>query len=260
MDFYRNRFIINGELGNNKFSFNDRSLKFISVADLIYSDNLEDLFEGEVAFCEFVDGNEFICNGLKNFLVYKFNDIPVYIFDNHNHTFFFTVYESVFKSYKNLKMIHIDQHKDMRKPDISFEEYKNMSYDIRKNIIKNNTLKFESSYGEHDSLIDRAYEYTNIILNVGNYIVPLIEAKFVDKVIIVDSTSSLREVDNEAFGEYFINLDLDFFSEDMDYISFEEKLTKIRKIMVGAKFITISTSPYFVDLNRCLVTLSKLFP
>lgn len=259
MDFYKNRFKLTGKIGNNKFSFEDRANKCLVVPSLVKMEYPFNLQEGEVAFCEIEEDIEYSCKGLKNFYKFEINNVPVYIFDNHNHSFFFTVYEQIKNQYENLSMIHVDQHKDMRIPETTFMEYRSFTLEKRMKIINKNTDNFLNSYNYSNQTLDLAYEYGNLYLNVGNYIVPLIDSGYIKEVYIVDSIKSLDGMKNHAKGSYCLNLDLDFFSEDMDYIKFTEKKDKIREIIGDAKFVTISTSPYFVDLSRCITALKGLF-
>jgi hypothetical protein len=44
-----------------------------------------------------------------------------------------------------------------------------------------------------------------------------------------------------------LNLDLDFFSDEMEYIDYEKKKRIILDIAQKSKLITISSSPFFID-------------
>jgi homogentisate 1,2-dioxygenase len=44
-----------------------------------------------------------------------------------------------------------------------------------------------------------------------------------------------------------LNIDLDFFAPEMNFIDEEEKLKLIRNLLGKVKCVTIATSPYFID-------------
>ena len=61
---------------------------------------------------------EIKAKGLKNMIIYKYQDKDVYIFDNHYHAFYFWI-KSLKKGNftKGCKLVHVDQHKDTREPE-----------------------------------------------------------------------------------------------------------------------------------------------
>ena len=60
-------------------------------------------------------------------------------------------------------------------------------------------------------------------------------------------------------GEYVLDIDLDIFSKDMDYIPYEFRLNKIKELIKGAKVITIASSPYFIEQDYAIKVLKELF-
>lgn len=126
--------------------------------------------------------------------------------------------------------MHVDQHKDTRKPN---------SYEVD---IEN---------------LEDVIRYTNEVLNVGSFIQPALYHKIFDDVDIVDSTYSLER---ELVEKYVLDIDLDFFSKDMDYIDFDWKLNRVREYIDKADLITIATSPFFIEQNRAIEVLKMLFP
>jgi hypothetical protein len=44
-----------------------------------------------------------------------------------------------------------------------------------------------------------------------------------------------------------LNLDLDFFAPEMDFIDEEKKIRCIKNLMKKVRCVTIATSPYFID-------------
>ena len=56
-----------------------------------------------------------------------------------------------------------------------------------------------------------------------------------------------------------LNLDLDFFSPDLDYIDYEKKKNLILRLAEKAKYITIATSPAFIEQKYALRVLRDIF-
>lgn len=223
-------FYIDKPYGNNIFSYEERQNKKIFVPKLVKG-NLEDVSVGEeIVFNEIDEDIEIKAKGLKNIVQYNINDKTVYIFDNHNHAFYFWM-----KSLKNnefnkgCKLVHVDQHKDMREPE---------------------------SYSVDISDLDNVFTYTNKVLNVGNFIQPALKKEIFSNVIIMDSSYSF---DIEVNGEYVLDIDLDIFSKDMDYIPYDFRLKRIADLIRGAKVITIATSPYFIEQEYAIKVLKELF-
>ena len=223
-------FYIEEPYGNNIFSYEERENKKIFVPRLIEGD-LEDVLVGEhIVFNEIDEDNEIKAKGLENLVVYKLNDKIIYIFDNHNHAFYFwmkSLQENHFN--KGCKLVHVDQHKDMREPS---------NYDV-------NVLD-----------LDDVFRYTNRVLNVGNFIQPALKKEIFSEAIIIDSSYGF---DKTIEGEYVLDIDLDIFSKDMDYIPYDFRLEKIKDLIKNAKVITIATSPYFIDQDYAIKVLKELF-
>ena len=231
MNYEYGGFYIEEPSGNNEFSYSERALKKIYVPRLKNISSLNEVELGEeVVFCEVMDGVENKCMGLKNMYRYESkNSRIVYIFDNHNHAFNFWCREIKLGNLKKgLRLLHVDQHKDTRIPP---------NYDV-----------------DIDDL-DDVSRYTNKVLNVGSFIKPAIEYDIFSDVDIVDSTYSLQQKYEE---EFCLDIDLDFFSEDMDYIDFDYKKSKVEEYIKNAKIVTIATSPYFINQKKALDVL-RLF-
>ena len=229
MDRYRG-FYINRPQGNNIFSYSERTNKKIYVPKLIEG-TLEDVKLGkEIVFNELDEESEIKAIGLENLVYSNIDNKDVYIFDNHNHAFYFWMKSFGENNFtKGCKLVHVDQHKDMREPEC---------YDVN---MEN---------------IEDVFRYTNEVLNVGNFIKPALHHNIFSEVIIIDSSYGF-ELDID--GEFVLDIDLDIFSKDMDYIPYEYKLDKIKKLIDRAKVITIATSPYFIDQEYAIKVLKELF-
>ena len=229
MDKY-NGFYIEKPMGNNIFSYDERENKKIYVPKLIEG-TLDDVSVGEeIVFDEIDEAIEIKAKGLKNMVIYKYKDKDIYIFDNHNHAFYFWI-KSLEKGNftKGCKLVHVDQHKDTREPE---------------------------NYNVNISNIDDVFRYTNEVLNVGSFIKPALHHNIFSDVIIIDSSYGF-ELDID--GEFVLDIDLDIFSKDMDYIPYELKISKIKELIEKSKVITIASSPFFINQEYAIKVLKELF-
>lgn len=262
MKAYSENVKINTPISNNFFSYEKRVNKTIYIPTILEG-NVKDIKLGKKpAFIE-IDENEkeIECIGLENFIKQKEKNI--YIFDNHNHSFYFT-YNLFLNTKKKYDFIHIDQHKDLREPYINFSEYKKqIGNDLHKIRQEFEKINLEINFDENDTfnLEDMlSYLYTNIVLNVGNFIKPLLEEGVIDKFYCIDSSYNLEELKNyNCERDYIVDLDLDFFSSEMDYIPESVKIALIRKIIKQAKLVIIATSPYFIEFEKCKSIMAKIF-
>lgn len=238
---YNNFFYITGNISNNAFGFSLRKNPKIYVPSLIEG-SLDDVTIGEnIVFEEFNEENTLIsCKGLKNFVKILGNQLfqikaPIYIFDNHNHAFAFWHWELLAKNLKSsCVLVHIDQHKDNREP---------------------------ASYLTPDEAQNpqNIFNYTNTELNVGNFIPPAIKTGLINEVIIIDSEYSLNNyIYQEKEKDLILDIDLDFFSKDMDYIDNQKKVTFIKNLLPKAKVITFATSPFFIEQEKAIYWLKKI--
>lgn len=229
MDKY-NGFYIEEPTGNNIFSYSERNNKKIFVPELIEG-GLSCVKVGKkVVFSEIDFGKEINAIGLENMVKFNYREKDVYIFDNHNHAFYFwikSLNQGIFN--KGCKLVHIDQHKDMRDPE---------SYEVDINNI------------------DDVFRYTNYVLNVGNFIKPALHHNVFSEAVIIDSTYGF-ELDVD--GEIVLDIDLDIFSKDMEYMSYDLRVNKIKEYIDRAKVITIASSPFFIEQDYAIKVLKELF-
>ncbi|MFL8712630.1 UPF0489 family protein [Clostridioides sp. GD02377] len=225
-----NGFYIEKPMGNNVFSYDKRDNKSIYVPKLI-SGTLDDVKLGnKVVFNEVDENEEIKAIGLENMVEYVLGNKKIYVFDNHNHAFYFWLKSMMNDEFtRGCKLVHVDQHKDTREPD---------NYDVDINNIED------------------VFRYTNEVLNVGSFIKPALQHKIFSELIIIDS---LYGFDLDIEPEFVLDIDLDIFSSDMDYIPFDFKLDKIKNLIKKAKVITIATSPYFINQEYAIKVLKELF-
>ncbi|MDI7817446.1 UPF0489 family protein [Clostridioides difficile] len=225
-----NGFYIEKPMGNNVFSYDKRDNKSIYVPKLI-SGTLDDVKLGnKVVFNEVDENEEIKAIGLENMVEYVLGNKKIYVFDNHNHAFYFWLKSMMNDEFtRGCKLVHVDQHKDTREPE---------NYDVDINNIED------------------VFRYTNEVLNVGSFIKPALQHKIFSELIIIDS---LYGFDLDIELEFVLDIDLDIFSSDMDYIPFDFKLDKIKNLIKKAKVITIATSPYFINQEYAIKVLKELF-
>jgi hypothetical protein len=218
-------FWIKEEKGNNAFSYEKRGRNPRLFVAPVISGDFSDLQIGrEVVFEDFEDGKLKSCVGLRNFVEMEVLGTPAVIFDNHNHAFYFWKE----KGFEGATLVHVDQHKDTREPS---EWYKGAT-------------------------LEEVFKYTNEILNVGNYVLPAVKCGLVGEVISITGNIGLDQEVRQ--GNVILNLDLDFFVSEME-IDFEKAREFLRKQAKMADFITIATSPFFIDQERALEVLRLIF-
>jgi len=238
MSGYLNDFYIEKAVSNNAFSFDERKNRRLYVPSL-KDGGFEDLIEGDKVVFEDVDEKGVIksCTGLKNFIRTRWKGIPVYIVDNHNHVFYFWHHAVITGETANgLPLIHIDQHKDSRAPH---------AYPSPANTHRPAAL----------------FTYTNTILNVGNFIPAALRTGVISSVTNITSQKEMDEFRLPAANspKFILDLDMDFFAPEMDYIKPEIKIAFIQKLLPKAGLITVATSPFFIKQKSAINHLLKIF-
>jgi len=248
---YSKWFYITEKKWNNKFSFDDRkkitkkesklfvpSLIKIKSFDEIKLQNEND----KIAFEDFWFDDKLSTNyGLKNFYHIKWKEKNIYLFDNHNHAlYFWYLAKEKWLILDNNTLYHIDEHADSRDPD---------------EILEKTDLK-------------SIFNYTNFSkINVWNYIVPAEKQWLIEKTIQIRNTHNLENyfiqkklsTENKYNWNIILNLDLDFFQPDLDFIDYELKKKVILDIAMKASIITVSTSPFFIDQELAIKVFKDLF-
>jgi hypothetical protein len=221
-------FYITAPEGNNAFSYDKRSCKKIYVPPLIKGD-LQDIKAGqEVVFSDIVDAREINALGLQHFVHIVRPGQDIFIFDNHNHAFAFWaagIQQGVIP--QGASLVHVDQHKDTREP-----------------------VEWFVGHGTFE-----ACHYANHILNVGNFIPPALKAGWFKEVVQAGSTEAFPA---ELKGPFVLDIDLDIFAPIMAHIPEDVKISRLRGWLSRASFITIATSPFFMDQNQALHYVRRL--
>lgn len=240
---YTKWFFINKPVWNNSFSYNKRENKRLYVPELIEIDNFDDIKlqddKEKIAFEDFwFDGKLSTNYWLKNFYKIKWGSKDIYLFDNHNHAYYFwylTRNEWIIGN--NNTLIHIDEHADTR--------------DNNKYLLKPDSEDLE-----------KVFKFTNEILNVGDYIIPAKEEGIIWNILQIRNTSNLEdylENKDKYKDNIILNLDLDFFQPDLDFIDYELKKKVVLDVSKKANIITISTSPFFINQELAINVFKDIF-
>lgn len=154
-------FYIDEKLGNNEFSYEKRLNKKIYIPpiikveakkdDILNSINMSD----KVAFSEIDEnGKENNIFGLENFVYTQKNSKKIYIFDNHNHCFYF-VSSNMIKDFE-LKSGNYNQNSSLKYDENKKEIFKNIIKDTssskRDENIKNTNIYKELKKLEIDCI------------------------------------------------------------------------------------------------------------
>ena len=122
------------------------------------------------------------------------------------------------------ELIHIDEHSDLWHNDYDLDLEKALS---------------DETY---------AWEFTNLSCNVGNYIAPALRSRLVGKMIRIENEFQIDEYMEYTPPENSVlNLDLDIFAPELDHINAAKKIRIIQHLLKRVKYVTIATSPYFIE-------------
>jgi UPF0489 domain len=234
---YSQSHFLTENLGNNSFAWDERTHAYghsptLTIPGLI-DGTLDDVRIGEdIVFEEMEDGVLRSCKGLWNFVnialphpSYDPTILPVTIFDNHNHALYFwcdAVRRWIIDP--GFELIHIDEHSDLWANEYHLDLERSIQDEVY------------------------AWDFTNLSCNVGNYIVPALESGLVGSMIRIENEYQIDEyMDYRPSENSVLNLDLDIFAPELDHIPSEKKIAIIKNLMKQVKYVTIATSPYFID-------------
>lgn len=176
------------------------------------------------------------CIWLNSFIKLNNTDKKIVIFDNHNHSLYFW-YERFIDWFitKNLNLIHIDQHSDMK----TNKNQINLKYECNKSYI---------------------FDFVNTHTNVGNYIYPAINSWLINNIIqlrtLYNLVNHIELTESHKPENTILNIDIDIFlPNDPDY---NTKINIIKSLINKYKYITIATSPYFIDQSYAIQIIKKI--
>lgn len=242
---YNKWFFIENPVWNNEFSFDKRQNKKLFVPEIIEAKSFDEIkFQDDlekIAFEDFDFDDKLSTNyWLKNFYRFQMWWKEVVLFDNHNHAFYFW-YEARSRKIiwdKNI-LIHIDQHADTRDND--------------KIISKSDSKSLE-----------KVFDFTNFVLNVWDYIIPAQKEGIIENIVQIRNTKNLEDYlqnfsNRKNNSKIILNLDLDFFASELDFIDFELKKKVILDAFEKASYVTVCTSPFFVDQGLAVEKFKEIF-
>lgn len=239
---YSKPFYISENIWNNSLSFNKRENPKLYVPNLIKISDFSEIkllkeSDEKITFQDFWFDDELSTNfWLENFYEIEYFWKKIYLFDNHNHAlYFWYLAKNEWKITNWATLYHIDEHADYRDPKM----------DLEKTDLKS------------------IFDYTNFSkINVWNYIIPAEKEWLIWKTIQIRNTQNLENyLENKKYKEknIILNLDLDFFQPDLDFIDYKLKKKVVLDIAKKADIITVSTSPFFIDQHLAIKVFKDLF-
>jgi len=223
-------FWIKDKVWNNIFAYEERKQeeRKIWVAPLEENWGIQEWTEP--VFAE-IDKNEVkFFHWLKNQSVFLLWEVPVYVFDNHNHALAFW-YRELFNDQlkKWTKLIHIDQHSDMN----------------------------ENEYDINIETWEDVIEFVNEKCNVWNFILPAVRDWLVSEVKQLRTEQWLLCFEFPSYN-YILDIDLDFWAPEMGISNKVATINQVKKLMKYAQVVTIATSPYFLDQKEAIWLVNQL--
>ena len=221
---------------NNSFSYTEDSKSRLWIPELKETTFQEVKKNGillgeKIVFAEKNNEGRVEYSWLENFLYFLFEDVPTYVFDNHNHAFAFWRREVLKGNLKKgLALLHIDQHSDMK----------------------------ENAFVLNEETWEAIVDFTNTCCNVGNFIQPGIKSWIISEVEQIRTEYGLLHYEIPSW-EYILDIDLDFWESAMSIQDYQWTIGKTKLLMENAKLISIATSPYFLNQNQAIKVLDDLF-
>lgn len=236
---YKNPYILEWNQGNNSISYTPRQILLqkepsLYIPKRIFGE-IEDVTSGnQIVFEEFENWILRQCSWLKHFVTITKENQDITIFDNHNHALFFWCEAiALGRIAPGFELIHIDEHSDLWENENIITDYTDL----------------ENIWG-----------FTNFQCTVGNYIQPALRAGIIQKMIRIENEFQIEEyIHYTPQKNSILNLDLDIFSPELSYIPENITLKCIKHLISQVRYVTIATSPYFIDQKRALWMLQKIF-
>ena len=179
-------------------------------------------------------------HGLKNILWIKKTGIPpIFIFDNHNHAIVFR-YNIIYNNkIKNAELIHIDQHSDCREN----ENLLNLIWD--------------------ENELEKVFKFANEKCNVGNFIPPAIKSWIIKNQFQIRSNNALQNLKINKNQNFILDIDLDFClnwieKDRIDQVAIKLLKNKFEEIWRNSLWITIATSPYFLNQQKAIEIINEI--
>lgn len=250
--YYSDISSLSTSVGNNALTFEKRKNKWsdtkLAIPQLIVWTPDDVFLDTDSIAYEYVDEHDILHTsyGLQSLVTIDFYGKDLYIIDNHNHAFAMR-----WRSYLNWKskrgshLIHIDQHSDFGEPEEYLKDFDSTMTDIRR---------------VAQTQIDI---YTNEILTIGSFIKPALQCGLLTSHEMIMTEYSMLQYDIlhcDDFSSIILDIDLDFWAQEMGIEWYEKTINQVRKLMVLPQVwsITIATSPTYIDQQRALQILHDL--
>lgn len=235
---YQTPSILLEQMWNNAFAWEKRTQMWGKTPSLYIPKVINGIIDdvkiwNEVVFEEVENDILRSCIGLENFV--KISD-KIVVFDNHNHALYFWM-EAIRNGIieKWFELIHIDEHSDLW----------------------DNTHHFD--YEQSLKSPEYTWNFVNIFCNVGNYILPAIESGVIWNMIRIENEYQIDAfIDYKTESNSVLNLDLDIFAPELDHIPENKKIQIIKNLLRQVKYVTIATSPFFIDQWKAIEMLNKI--
>ncbi len=188
-----------------------------------------------IAYVDHDGGKVYAFPGLRRYLFYRYHGKAVFIFDNHQHAFFFWIASYLAGNITpGCRLVHIDRHSDMwqpaQPPDFTL----------------NGSLPLQT-----------VFEYTTRVLTNATFIKPALQLGLFDDVEILNGV--YPPVLQEPQG-YVLDIDMDIFEGDQPgSAAYRFKMRRFRSYMANASLVTIATSPGFIAQSRAVDAVRQLF-
>mgnify|MGYP003611528846 CR=1 FL=1 len=188
--------------------------------------------------------------------------VPWVIFDNHNHALYYWCKYLLGQnislgSSPKIPVVHIDMHSDLWKNinslNVSCFEWINMN---------STSSSSEKCLGDawKEYILEYIADFVNTSCTVANYIDPAIRSGIIGEVIRIEGEQDLLEKWNRIFSSlFFLNIDLDFFADELDDIDFSLKKRVIHHYLAQKPFVTVATSPFFISSEKALEVFRRVF-
>ncbi len=189
---------------------------------------LEDVKLGkDIVFEEEINWETRYFCGLEKFVEI---DGKIAVFDNHNYALYFW-YDAYEKGTieTGLPVLHIDQHSDLHENE---------------NIIKDSA---------------DIWKFVEQKCEVGNFLQPAKDFGLIWNIEQVRTEFSLLNYDFITLTESFIlDIDIDFWDPRMSIEQYDQTIKIVRQLIQQASFVTIATSPFFIDQKLALKVVGDL--
>ncbi len=230
---YTNTMILSSNHGNNTFAYDQRVQETWSASISIPSKKTIQSIDqvslwNTCVFCE-RDDHGIVVSYIGLAHLYLFDHAV--IFDNHNHALYWWAWRR--QQHGLYPVIHIDQHADLWTPLKPFARDK------------------------RDDM-DYVWEYTQYYCTVGSFIQPALTSGIITS--CEQRRTEYAVLHNPIPDQPFIlDIDLDFRDPRMTNNHTHETINRTKTLIQHATFVTIATSPYFLDQSFALEVLRKLF-